>query len=80
MNAKLTLSLDSRVIQLAKKYAKQKGVSLSQIVEEYLEKFSSPKSTGKKRSAAELRGIAGNVSADFNPKEERYKYLSKKHG
>lgn len=36
MNTKLTLTIDDAVISLAKKYAKQKGKSLSDIVENYL--------------------------------------------
>ena len=36
MNTKLTLSIEERVIQQAKEYAKKNGRSLSNIVEEYL--------------------------------------------
>jgi hypothetical protein len=34
--AKLTLSVDSRVVSLAKQYAKRRGVSVSNMVEAYL--------------------------------------------
>ena len=36
MNVKLTLNLDAKVIEMAKKYALENGVSLSEVVEEYL--------------------------------------------
>jgi hypothetical protein len=36
MTTKLTLTIDDSVISVAKKYAKDKGKSLSQIVENYL--------------------------------------------
>ena len=36
MTTKLTLTIDDSVISIAKKYAKQKGKSLSGIVENYL--------------------------------------------
>jgi predicted HicB family RNase H-like nuclease len=35
MNAKLTLTIEQEVIEKAKKYAKQKGRSLSDLVENY---------------------------------------------
>jgi len=34
--AKLTLSVDDRVVSRAKQYAKQRGVSISEMVEAYL--------------------------------------------
>ncbi len=34
--AKLTLSVDAKVVEVAKKYAAQRGTSVSQLVEEYL--------------------------------------------
>ena len=36
MSAKLTLSIEEEVIEIAKQYAKKQGRSLSNIVEEYL--------------------------------------------
>ena len=36
MTTKLTLTIDDSVIAIAKKYAKQNGKSLSDIVENYL--------------------------------------------
>lgn len=36
MNTKLTLTIDESIIQKAKKYAKGKGRSLSDIIENYL--------------------------------------------
>ena len=40
--AKLTLSVDERVASRAKRYAKQQGVSVSQMVEAYLEAVAKP--------------------------------------
>ena len=36
MDAKLTLKLDSSVIQRAKQYAKERNISLSKLIENYL--------------------------------------------
>jgi hypothetical protein len=43
--SKLTLSVDERVVSQAKWYAKQRGVSVSEIVETYLAAVASPSST-----------------------------------
>lgn len=80
MNTKLTLSLDAKVIETAKKYAIEKGISLSEVVEEYLRKLSLPKPVTEKRtSVMELKGILGKPPKDFDYREERYKYLMEKH-
>jgi len=46
MDTKLTLSLDKKVIQEAKKYAKKKNTSLSRLIEGYLQKVSSGERKG----------------------------------
>jgi hypothetical protein len=82
MNSTLTLELDSEVIEAAEKYSHEKGLSLAQVVEEYLTKLSTApiKPNEKQRSSIlELRGIGGTVPKDFDYKEERYKYLMEKH-
>ena len=40
--SKLTLSVDDRVISAAKRYARQSGVSISEIVEAYLTSVTNP--------------------------------------
>ena len=42
--AKLTLSVDSRVVSRAKQYAKRRGVSVSEMVETYLAAVAEPPS------------------------------------
>ena len=80
MNTKLTLSLDAKVVETAKKYSDEKGLSLSEIVEGYLKKLSPSKSRKKKKSSImDLCGIGGSVPKDFDYREERYKYLMEKH-
>jgi Family of unknown function (DUF6364) len=80
MNAKLTLSLDSKVIEAAKKYSVENGVSLSEVVEEYFKRLIPKKPIkDKKSSIMELRGILGKAPKDFDYREERYKYLMEKY-
>jgi hypothetical protein len=40
--AKLTLSVDDRVVTRARRYAKQRGISVSKIVEAYLSTVADP--------------------------------------
>jgi dsDNA-specific endonuclease/ATPase MutS2 len=40
MDTKLTLSLDKDIIEQAKKYAKKQNISLSKLIESYLNKVS----------------------------------------
>lgn len=44
MDAKLTLKLDKEIIELAKQYAKDQGVSLSKYIEDFLRRRVKPKS------------------------------------
>lgn len=48
MNAKLTLSLDKEVIEQAKAYAKERGISLSKMLENYLKVITSKEPKDKK--------------------------------
>ena len=56
--AKLTLSVDSRVVSGAKQYAKRKGISVSAMVEAYLAAIAKPDASGT-ASAPILRSVRG---------------------
>jgi uncharacterized membrane protein len=56
--AKLTLSVDNRVISRAKQYAKQRGLSVSGMVEAYLAAVAEPPSPAKS-AAPILRSVRG---------------------
>jgi hypothetical protein len=80
MTAKLTLTLDAKVIETAKRISKVRGQSISKIVEEYLKKMGQSQSSLRtKGSILELRGIGGKASKDFNYKDEIAEYLSEKY-
>lgn len=83
MASKLTLSVNPAVVERAKEYAQENGVSVSKLVEDYLVKITSVKPNRKSRALSDLmkiRGILGPVSVDFDYKKEVAGYLSKKHG
>jgi hypothetical protein len=57
--AKLTLSVDERVVSRAKEYAKSRGVSVSQMVETYLAAVAEPASSAGKATPVlhSVRGV-----------------------
>lgn len=79
MQSKLTLSMNSKVIETAKKYAEKKGVSLSKLVEEYFSKITAQKITKTAKSVMELRGILGPVPPDFDFKKAVRDHVYEKH-
>lgn len=60
--AKLTLSVDARIVSRAKQYAKRRGVSVSQMVEDYLAAVAeSPCATRRTAPILQsMRGILNN--------------------
>jgi hypothetical protein len=80
MNAKLTLSLDKRVIEQAKKYAKKKNISLSKLIEAYLNKASFDEKEQPDISPL-VRSLSGVIKLpkDFNHKKQYAQFLSEKY-
>ena len=74
--SKLTLSVDQGVVSRAKRYAKQQGVSVSEMVEAYLAAVSGPSPTPKEAPPI-LRSVQGSLKkADL---QEYRKYLGAKY-
>jgi len=80
MTTKLTLTMEGKVIDSAKKYARQKGKSLSDIVENYLKSISSQEASTEDLSpkVARLKGII-KLPDDFDYKKEIGSALVKKY-
>ncbi len=83
MNTKLTLTIEQSVIEKAKKYARQKGRSLSDIIENYLKIITSDELKNKKASEITpiVKSLRGSFKApdDFDYKKELSKALSEKY-
>ena len=71
MITKLTLTIEDKVIDSAKKYARQKGKSLSDIVENYLKSISANEVITEELSpkVARLKGVI-KLPEDFDYKKE----------
>lgn len=83
MNTKLTLTIEKEVIEIAKEYAKEKGQSLSEMVENYF-KFITVKrmNVKEKQLSPKVRKLRGIIKADDNIdyKQILTEELSKKYG
>ena len=79
MDSKLTLKLNQGVIERAKVYAAEKKVSLSRLVESYLQSITSEKQTGFEISPF-VRSMMTktDIPADYDYKEDYYNYLAEK--
>jgi Family of unknown function (DUF6364) len=74
--AKLTLSVDNRVVSRAKQYAKSRGVSVSHMVETYLAAVVEPKQAGDGATPVldSIRGILKKASVGDYRKHLATKY------
>jgi hypothetical protein len=83
MHSKLTLRLDSDLIESAKKIAESRNTSLSRIVAEYFTALlNSDPSTEAGSLPPKTRSLLGVLSTDFRPSpdESDYKdYLERKY-
>lgn len=83
MNTKLTLTIEKEVIEVAKEYAKDKGQSLSEMVENYFKLITVDKRKGKLKQLSpkvrELRGII-TAEAGVDYRQVLTEELSKKYG
>jgi hypothetical protein len=80
MTTKLTLTVEQSVIEKAKFYAKKTGRSLSEIIENYLEKLTQDTPEDQKMSPR-LKKIVGSVKLpkNFDEKKELRKTLEDKY-
>ena len=82
MDKKLTLSLNQRVIEKAKKYARLHQTSLSKMIEAY---FDSLTTKGEEdlsiKTTPLVESLCGVIELpkDFDYKKERAMYISEKH-
>ena len=82
MTTKLTLTIEDKVIDSAKKYAQKKGKSLSHLVENYLKSISTNTKENKEEvispKVLKLMGVI-KLPKDFDYKAELGNALAKKH-
>ena len=81
MDAKLTLSIDKEVTRRAKVYAKTKGRSLSDLVENYLKLLTKNTAIEDIKYSPRVKSLLGSVTLpdDFDYKKELADSLIKKY-
>jgi hypothetical protein len=81
MNTKLTLTMESSIIEKAKKYASRQGRSLSDIVENYLKAITIEEKKREKDLTPIVKSLKGSFKApeNFDYKVELTKRLSEKY-
>lgn len=82
MTTKLTLTIEDKVIDSAKKYAQKKGKSLSHLVENYLKSISlNPKENNEEPISPKVLKLMGVIKLpkDFDYKAELGNALAKKY-
>ena len=81
MNTKLTLNLNAEIIQEAKKYAKSQQVSLSKLVENYLNSLISEESNDEDQISDFVKSMSTKTKlpSDFDAQKERLTHLEKKY-
>lgn len=79
MNTKLTLNLSKDVIEKAKDYAKRNRISLSKLIESYLQSVTA-KSSDEEASPL-VKSLTGVIpeQSDADAKKDYYEYLEKKY-
>ena len=81
MYSKLTLSVDKKLAEKAKKYARNQGRSLSDLVESYFKVLISDEPFHKQEISPRIKALKGalKVPDDYDYKKELANALSKKY-
>ena len=81
MNTKLTLTIEHTVIERAKKYANDKGRSLSDIIENYLKAITRDENVENIELTPIVKSLKGSFKApqNFDYKKELSKSLTEKY-
>ena len=79
MNAKLTLNIDQSIIEEAELYARDNSLSVSKLIENYLQSLIKKKS-GRAKVSPLVESLTGVISLEGNNYKKEYSdYLSKKY-
>jgi hypothetical protein len=79
MKSKLTLNLDKNMIEQAKIYAKEHRISLSQLIENFLQSLQT-KNQNQSKISPLVESLTGVISStDLDDKKNNYDYLKTKY-
>jgi hypothetical protein len=78
MYTKLTLNIDKETIEQAKLYAKKQNLSLSKLIETYLQAITQ-KQSGEEAVSPLVTQLTGIIPADYNEKLDYRAHQLRKH-
>jgi len=81
MNTKLTLTIERSIIEKAKKYARKRERSLSDLIENYLKALTNEETNTEDENTPTVKSLRGSfkLPKDFDYKKELADRLSKKY-
>ena len=79
MNTKLTLNIDKSIIKEAKYYAKQNQVSLSKLIENYLDSLVASNEKKTKKISSLVESLTGVISSEVDERKAYRDHLSEKY-
>jgi hypothetical protein len=81
MNTKLTLTIEQSIIEKAKRYARERERSLSDLIENYLKALTNEKEIDDKYLSPTVKQLRGSfkLPKDFDYKKELTDALAKKY-
>ena len=81
MDTKLTLKLNQEIIEKAKQYASEKKISLSRLIENYLDSLTSNKQTSDFEISPFVKSLSTGIEIpeEYDYKKDRGDYLEQKH-
>ncbi|GEP52779.1 hypothetical protein FNO01nite_34510 [Flavobacterium noncentrifugens] len=81
MDTKLTLKLDQEIIEKAKLYASEKKLSLSRLIENYLNSLTSDKPKNELQISPFVKSLSSGITipANYDYKKDRVDYLEQKY-
>ena len=78
MNTKLTLNIDKQIIEEAKHYAREHGVSLSKLIETYLDSVT--RISQKKFNVTPLvESLTGIIPDQYDERQDYRNFIDKKY-
>lgn len=78
MTVKLNLTINEKIAARSKRYAAKKGVSVSKLVQDYLDRLTEEKKPEKKSFVEKYAGVVKRSIPDIDT--ARSEYLKKKYG
>jgi ribosomal protein S20 len=79
MNTKLTLNLNKAIIEEAKSYAKSNNVSLSKLIENYLNSLVIKSNKSSRKISPLVESLTGVISSEVDERKSYRDYLSEKY-